>query len=277
MILKSAVLISALRVAFSQLKTTMSAAEYQKILLKAQAGNFLRYSDFFDAAGVSDASVLAFFKTFTDTAGAAEFATRAFAKSLADAGYATDAAAFETSKPAEDIAAATDTFVRDVQYNRALANAAAAQDLAFLGIAPSFADTLGMTDAILAYILGKSLFETPTATDEVNSFSITKTILDQATATDDLDGTATPLDDQELQFVKVKTNIAAVSDLLFLSTGFNRAFSESPTLTDDDVFNFGKLPSDTISATDAGSLRSQGYSDFTYFLEDFVGASQTFT
>ena len=42
------------------------------------------------------------------------------------------------------------------------------------------------------------------------------------------------------------------------------------------VPNFGKRPLDTIPITDAGSLRSQGYCDFTYFQEDYVGASRTF-
>jgi hypothetical protein len=277
MILKSAVLISALKVAFSQLKTTMSAAEYQKLSVKVEAGNFLRYSVFFDDAGVSEASALAFFKTFTDNTTVAEIAARAFTKTLDETGYAADEPAFALTKSPTEIANATDVFVRNVAYNRALADAAASQDLASLGLSRPVADSLAITDQVLAYISGKGFDETPTAADALNSFSSTKLLSDQVTVTDDLDGTATPLDDQEIQFVKVKTNSASVSDLIFLSTGFVRAFLESPAFTDDQVFGVGKLPSETTSATDAGSLRSHNYSDFTYFAEDFVGASRTFT
>jgi len=57
----------------------------------------------------------------------------------------------------------------------------------------------------------------------------------------------------------VLTDAPTVSDFLASTVAFARAFTE------------------TTSATDAGSLRSQGYADFTYFAEDYVGASRTFT
>jgi hypothetical protein len=37
-----------------------------------------------------------------------------------------------------------------------------------------------------------------------------------------------------------------------------------------------KVLTELVPSTDAGSLRSQGYADFTYFAEDYVGASRTF-
>ena len=53
--------------------------------------------------------------------------------------------------------------------------------------------------------------------------------------------------------------MANAADTLTLSIGFNRNFTN------------------TASSTDAGSLRNQGYADFTFFAEDYVGASRTFT
>jgi len=122
----------------------------------------------------------------------------------------------------------------------------------------------------------KTLTDTATVTSNFTS-TRTKILTDQTTVTDDLDGEATTADDQEMQFAKVTGNIAAAIDTLNLAVNYNRAFTDSYGVTDSDVLNFGKRPSDTTSMTDVGSLRSQGYADFTYFAEDYVGASRTFT
>jgi hypothetical protein len=148
--------------------------------------------------------------------------------------------------------------------------------------------------------------------------------------TDDVDGAASILDDQEMQFFKFTNNAASVGDQIGIVTGFNRTFgdiaastdtarrstskalanafgvtddknvltgkhiydmpvvsevlakstsaarSDSALLGDANTFAFSKLLQDLTSTADAGSLRSQNYSDFTYFGEDFVGASRTF-
>jgi hypothetical protein len=171
------------------------------------------------------------------------------------------------------------------------------------------------------------------------------------TLTDDVDGAASILDDQEMQFVKQHTDVVGFSDLIQFGFVYSRqhtdvvgfsdliqfgfvyprqlndtgvsldsfAFSAAKALADghtvSDVINVltGKHFSDTFSASetlakavsaaridsallgdahaaasskvlsdtpllaDAGSLRSQGYCDFAYFAEDYVGASRTFT
>jgi hypothetical protein len=150
------------------------------------------------------------------------------------------------------------------------------------------------------------------------------------TLTDDVDGAASILDDQEMQFVKQHTDVVGFSDLIQFGFFYSRqlndtgvsldsvAFSAAKALADghtvSDVINVltGKHFSDTFSASetlakavsaaridsallgdahaaasskvlsdtpllaDAGSLRSQGYCDFAYFAEDYVGASRTF-
>ena len=70
------------------------------------------------------------------------------------------------------------------------------------------------------------------------------------------DGEATAQDDQEMSFVKVRTDLAIA--------------------TDSSAMTQGKAKSDTIASTDSGSLRGQGYAEFGYFLEDYVGYSRTF-
>jgi hypothetical protein len=169
------------------------------------------------------------------------------------------------------------------------------------------------------------------AIDEINSFSTSKQIVDSIFVTDDVDGAASILDDQEMQFVKLHTDVVGVGDSIqigivftrqFIDTGvaldsvafaIAKALSDGYTISDvanvltgkhvSDTFALSethtkavtaartdsallgdahasalsKVLSDTPLIADAGSLRSQGYCDFTYFAEDYVGASRTFT
>ena len=275
--LESVLFGSGLKAAFTQLQTTMSAVEYHQIVAKIESGKFADLLYFFEQAGVSDAALVAFFKIFTDDAAAVDAATRAFGKALEDTGHVEDDTALLYTKSAFDIAAATDVFARSIGYSRSLSDNATAQELAALGLSRPLDNSLAITDEILAYITGKGYYETPVATDAINSLALTKLFLDQVTGTDDLDGTATPLDDQEIQFVKARTNAATFSDFVLVVMFKLKSLAENLALTDENFFSFGKLSSDTPSATDAGSLRSHNYSDFTYFSEDYVGASRTFT
>lgn len=130
--------------------------------------------------------------------------------------------------------------------------------------------------------------------------------------TDDIDGQASAADDQVMSFTKARTEQVVLSDSVVLSAGFNRSFEDLPGVhdlaalsvargladtmgvasihsiglarlaadaaqfSDSNSKSFTKGPSEQAAVTDAGSLRSQGYCDFSYFAEDFVGASRTF-
>jgi hypothetical protein len=191
-------------------------------------------------------------------------------------------------------------------------------------------DSSAAADAIDTFAFSKALYDTPLLSDEITSFATTKQLYDSVFATDDVDGTATILDDQEMQFVKQRTDVAFIGDSIYLQRGYIRDFFEDAAAADAALFSLGKTLSDVSSTSDttnvvtgkqnydipvatetlslaftsprtdsaligdanevafnktlqelastadAGSLRSQGYSDFTYFGEDFVGASRTF-
>lgn len=129
--------------------------------------------------------------------------------------------------------------------------------------------------------------------------------------TDDVNGAAVG-DDQVMTYTKVKNDQVVLSDSVVLSAGFNRSFEDLPGVhdlaalsvargladtmgvasihsiglarlaadaaqfSDSNSKSFTKGRSEQAAVTDAGSLRSQGYCDFSYFAEDFVGASRTF-
>jgi len=184
---------------------------------------------------------------------------------------------------------------------------------------------------LFASTLAKSFSDSSSASDAFErQVDFSRAFNDSVFFTDDVDGAASILDDQEMQFFKFTNDAAFVGEEIDIVTGFNRAFvdsaastdsvarftskvltnafgvtdnknvltskhiydipvvsdvlakstssarSDSALLGDVDTFALNKLLQDLTSTADAGSLRSQNYSDFTYFGEDFVGASRTF-
>jgi hypothetical protein len=199
-----------------------------------------------------------------------------------------------------------------------------------IAFAKALSDHGFISEAIDTLTIGKPLSEAPAASDAINSKVSTKQLSDTVSFTDDVDGSASILDDQEMQFQKIRTDVAAAIDVFERQVNFDRAFADTSGVVDNDLLAIGKPLSDApntsdstnmvtgkqiydipvasetlakslvrqltdsalfgdativapgkvllnlTSSTDTGSLRSQGYSDFTYFAEDFVGASTTF-
>ena len=159
-------------------------------------------------------------------------------------------------------------FFKTLTDNPAVADLAAKTFSKVLSESPSVTDT-----EVLDFY--KNLSDGVGAAD---TFSLVHSVVhsDTVFATDDVDGAASILDDQEMQFFKNTTNLAAFTDSFARTVAFSRNFAENPSFTDTIASIYGTTFLETPSLTDAGSLRSQGYCDFTFFAEDFVGASRTF-
>ena len=56
-----------------------------------------------------------------------------------------------------------------------------------------------------------------------------------------------------------------------------KSISEFLNNSDSSTIAFGLNPSDNVTTSSSGVLSMQDYSDITYFLEDYVGTSRTFT
>jgi hypothetical protein len=138
---------------------------------------------------------------------------------------------------------------------KAASDASTASDQSVIGIGKVASDSGLLVDQIDTLAIGKLLQDSP-STSENQTMGFHKFIDEAAGVTDDLDGEATADDDQEMTFTKVRSDLATMTDLLASGSG--------------------KGLSDTIGSSDSGSLRSQGYCAFDYFLEDYVGASRTF-
>ena len=281
-------------------------------------------------SGIGDQAILFAKKVQGETIGTGDVSTLSTALGKADGTALQDEPAFSTSKPiAEIIASAGDQtflfakkFSADqvtglddtavLAYAKPLTEHPATSDNDVIAFAKALADHGFIAEAIDTLAVGKVFSDAYAASDVINTLGITKALFDTVTFTDDVDGAASLLDDQEMQFQKLTTDAASVVEQFYRQVGYTRAFSDSSALVDTtnmvtgkqlydipvatetlamsftrprsdsalfgdaNVVSSNKVVFDLTSSTDAGSLRSQGYSDFTYFEEDFVGASTTF-
>jgi len=302
-----------------------------------------------DAPLALDAHAVSSSKPLTNTSAAAdEINTFGVGKASADAPLALDAHAVSSGKLLTNTSAAADApskepgkvlndIVTEVDDQtilftmKAPDNPVGAVDgVSTKGVGKSAEDFAVSLDQA-ARSFGKDVQDIFAAVDEINSFSTSKQIVDSIFVTDDVDGAASILDDQEMQFVKQHTDVVGFSDLIhiglvftreFIDTGVSldsvafaaaKALADGYTVTDvinvltgkhfSDIFSASETLTKAVSAAridsallgdahaaasskvlfdtpllaDAGSLRSQGYCDFAYFAEDYVGASRTFT
>lgn len=173
----------------------------------------------------------------TDSFIVSDVLAKAFSRPTSDSFSASDAEAKETGKNLSDSVATTEAQTADVGKN--------------------IADTFVVADAIDLLQIGKNTTDSATTADN-QQFDITKLLTDSLLVTDDVDGEASIQDDQEMHFFKRR--------------------GDSGVTSDQEVKLASKVTSDSASGADSGSLISQGYTvDNTYFAEDYVGDSRTFT
>lgn len=367
--LKSAVAIAALEAAIKRLGITLSAeklvadsavkqlstsmqAKLLPIKVAVELGHFLIEKDFFgqvdvyDGTGAVDEFMLEFFKTLTDDSELADDAVWAFNKALSDNPVTSDVNVLHFYKGLADAVSLLE--VQELSFYKPLSDASEISDAQTNAVGKNVSDVSNVAeDDYKAF--SKAVTEAPAllSDDDVLSFfkntqdqadftddetlAFAKFLTDTVGVTDDIDGAASILDDQEMQYFKNTTDVSTATDIFVRVVAYVRSYSDTATLSDDNYisldkpitdnpsftdFNrtdFGKLTGDTPvvgdalalqvtlapfnnaysvsdsadivpnkvfnelpSLTDAGSLRSQGYSDFTYFAEDYVGASRTF-
>lgn len=212
-----------------------------------------------DSGALTDDDVLTIIKGLTETPAVTEAHIIAFTKPLTDSGAITDAHSLTSVKPLTEAPSLTDNDTLDIIK---IAGDDTNHDYCDLSY---FAED---------YIAGDRTDRAYVA--ETNVVSITKFLTDQTFVTDDLDGEATAEDDQEIAFVKTRTDIGVASDSFDRTVVYLRDFAENGSASESAVKLTTKARSDSAAFTDSGNLRSQGYCDFTYFAEDYVGASRTF-
>jgi len=181
-------------------------------------------------------------------------------------------------------ASATDSFYRQVDFIRAFTEAPSVTDNDTIDLAKPFANAFSVSESFDRQVNYSRSFTEAPSISEISVANFGKNITETPTAIDVFERqvdfirafSETPGVDDSTNLLSNKHvyDIPVASELL--SKTFSRPRSDSALIGDANTVALDKLLQDVASIADAGSLRSQGYSDFTYFEEDFVGASRTF-
>ncbi len=196
-------------------------------------------------------TLLIFIRNFAETLSISEVVAIELARSLADMAVALDATTREYSKLVPDGVAMNDgadtTDGLLVVITKSFTNMAFVADARTTDFAKAITDAASPTDA-LAQLFGKAL-------------------ADQFSQSDLL----------SVETSLLRTDNFTIADLVTIALIVGRTLTDSATIGDNAVLSLLKALSDSASVDDSGSLISQGYCDITYFAEDYVGESRTFT
>lgn len=271
--LKSATFVAQTKAVFTQLSSAASVTTLNRILASAQEGNFILFASLFDTfyikdgAGASDGAVFDFFKTLTDDTAVADEATNSFMKSLAHtATFGDQIDFFAFGKFFQNTSAVTEAYTAHIQKPFS-DGFSVAEDAASLHPNKVLFEAPAAVDAINTFGFGLGKFDTPITSDahettfgkllqdtssfeDGNTVSSEKLLADSVFATDDIDGEASILDDQEMQFVKQHTDIVGMSDFIQLGVVFTRDFVNNSALVDSISFSIAKPFSSSYAASD---------------------------
>ena len=259
---------------------------------------------------VSETQVFDFYKNLANAANATDTHFSDIGKPVTDDPNATDAHAYALTRSLAHAAAIVDTDFKAVA--KFFTENPAMADTNILSFFKNLSENPNFTDTINTLALTKALTDAVNATDDLDAAA---SILDdqEMQFVKNTTNTAAITDAfaRVVAFTRSFSETPAITDVNIL--GIGKTASENPAFSDTNYVNFGKLlseqpnftdvlalqvtlspfteaPGVTDSAdvvpnkvftelpslTDAGSLRSQGYCDFTFFAEDFVGASRNF-
>jgi hypothetical protein len=208
------------------------------------------------AAAIVDTDFKAVAKFFTENPAMADTNILSFFKNLSENPNFTDTInTLALTKALTDAVNATDDFD----------GAASILDDQEMQFVKNTTNTAAITDAFARVVaFTRSFSETPALTD-VNILGIGKTASENPAFSDT----------NYVNFGKLLSEQPNFTDVLALQVTLS-PFTEAPGVTDSADVVPNKVFTELPSLTDAGSLRSQGYCDFTFFAEDFVGASRNF-
>jgi hypothetical protein len=131
-------------------------------------------------------------------------------------------------------------------------------------------------DTQITWVLYKNPLEILVTQDQV-TFQHTKFLTENVKATDFLGGEVDKTD-KTIDYFDVIGNTSLIADQFERQVNYVRSFSELTSIVESAAISLSRGVTDSSSASDSGSLRSQGYTeDMTYFAEDYVGESRTFT
>jgi hypothetical protein len=151
------------------------------------------------------------------------------------------------------------------------ASAATTQDDLAWHVTKALQDSVSFTEVFVATLVFIRTFADSAAVADTKTLAVDKTLVDLVA-----------LGDAAVRnFTKSLADGVAMNDAFDLTDGatytFTKGVNNVVSVLDTKIVSTNKGVSDMIGASDAGSLVSQGYCDFSYFAEDYVGAIRTFS
>jgi hypothetical protein len=190
-----------------------------------------------------------FSKALVDSAGTADATQFNLGKHSADVFYVPDSISRDTSKALFDSFTHTDLVAKDA--GKSLVDSFPLSDFAFRDTFKVFSDDFSHSDS-LSRVVDKGVFDSLVLSD-FSSRIIGRVINDGVAMNDSAD----LADNITYQAVKYINNLVFVADTSTRAWDTNKA--------------------DSVSLVSSGILSSQNYCDLSYFAEDYVGISRTFS
>lgn len=242
-----------------------------------------------DIVTPTDLVALTTTKALADTTnGFVDVATRSFTKVNPDSVTMTDDIDidFFLQKILSENQSLTDA--KAYQLIKLLFDSLSPADAAQLTAVKNLADIVNIPADSVAYAINKSLQETTTFSDFVTTTLIfIRTFSDNLTSSDDPDVLpqlvkAETLASLDTDIFSINKNLSETLNLLDNMDGdieyvFVKLVSELLVASDAQAVDFASNKSDNAVLSSSGILSMQDYCDITYFLEDYVGTSRTFT
>jgi len=259
-------------------------AEYQNLTIKAASVIFpTRFVA--DVVNPLDGTVLSTTKVLDDTPILQEFVGIDFDKQLADSFSMVDQVdiAYDIGKVFADAYTTIDTTT--VTPGKGVADSVFMVDNMDGDIEFALIKTISelqfVTDSLLA-VVGKQITDTFSGIDTA-SVTLGKVFSDSVTESDSsvINFGKNPTDNVSLQEVLTRVLSKAFADSFTgidtTAYAFAKVLTDISAITDQSTIASSLQKADNAVLDDAGLLVMQDYCDITYFLEDYVGQSRTFT
>jgi len=252
-------------------------------------------SDFYkaltDATGFTDAQVFEFFKALEENPTYIDAFVYKLERGIADDSAAADSYVSNVDKPTSDNAAVSEISTASVFKNTA--EIVPTTDIYALFYSKFIQSSISVTDDVdgAASILDdqemlffKAITQPATLSDVFYRLVAYVRAFSDATAIADVVATAFSTSRADAAAVSQQHYfdiLRGIADTSGIAEQAAKAFSPAPfldavSIADSSFSTSGLGKSESTLFSDTGSLRSQGYCDFTYFAEDYVGASRTF-
>jgi hypothetical protein len=152
-----------------------------------------------------------------------------------------------------------------------LADGATTVDDLTLQVAKSLNDSVSFTEVFSAFSVFIRSFADSTAATDTSFRATVKSAADTLSVSD---ATLRALTKRVFDGVAMNDSFDATDGSIFV---VSKSVTNVVFAIDTKVFSHNKPFGDMITASDVGLLVLQGYCDLTYFAEDYVGESRTFT